>query len=383
MDKFKSKKTALVLSGGFIKAAAWHLGVAQALNDLGFSFVANQGPRTDLEIGTYVGSSAGSLVSTALAAGVSAKDMVKSLLGDKSSNIRPITYKDIFVVNKNLIKSSKSDFYNPLENYPFLMRTTLKPFASINGFFTTQGLRNYIEEEILCGIETFEDLSADLFICASHLDYSGKIIFGKHEYPNAKHDQTAYYRTGMKIAEAASASMSVPPFYSPCPIKHPVTDDIEYFFDGEIRETLSTHVAQDNNCETIISSWTHTPYHFSKGIGSLNNLGLPYIIIQALQLMIEKKIIASRARINESKEVLNIVDRFLKDEKIDSKKGKNLLNKLEERLHLKRNTQYIDISPDHRDEKIFFSHMFSLNADENKHVMEAGYNKTLETFKNH
>ena len=35
IDSLKNKKTALVLSGGVVKAAAWHLGVALALENVG------------------------------------------------------------------------------------------------------------------------------------------------------------------------------------------------------------------------------------------------------------------------------------------------------------------------------------------------------------
>jgi predicted acylesterase/phospholipase RssA len=42
LNELKSKKIALVLSGGVIKAAAWHLGVTLALEELGFSLKNNK-----------------------------------------------------------------------------------------------------------------------------------------------------------------------------------------------------------------------------------------------------------------------------------------------------------------------------------------------------
>ena len=38
ISNFQNKKVALVMSGGVVKAAAWHLGVALALEELGFTF---------------------------------------------------------------------------------------------------------------------------------------------------------------------------------------------------------------------------------------------------------------------------------------------------------------------------------------------------------
>ena len=37
LDNFKGKKVALVMSGGVAKAAAWHIGVGLALEELGFT----------------------------------------------------------------------------------------------------------------------------------------------------------------------------------------------------------------------------------------------------------------------------------------------------------------------------------------------------------
>ena len=42
ISNFQNKKVALVMSGGVVKAAAWHLGVALALEELGFTFKSNK-----------------------------------------------------------------------------------------------------------------------------------------------------------------------------------------------------------------------------------------------------------------------------------------------------------------------------------------------------
>ena len=71
------KKIALVLSGGGIKAAAFHIGVCLALQEKGFKFaggtkemVRQQHPNEEpMTIRLYVGSSAGAFVASILAAG--------------------------------------------------------------------------------------------------------------------------------------------------------------------------------------------------------------------------------------------------------------------------------------------------------------------------
>src|SRR5277367_68605 len=87
MIKISNKKRiALVLSGGGIKAAAFHIGVCLALQEKGFRFIG--GTREGVEespflhdplaIKTYVGSSAGALVSSFLASGHSVKEIIES-----------------------------------------------------------------------------------------------------------------------------------------------------------------------------------------------------------------------------------------------------------------------------------------------------------------
>src|ERR1700746_1439876 len=85
------KKIAFVCSGGAAKAGAFHLGVALALQEQGFRFVG--GP-TDapvepgpMDIATYVGSSAGSIITTYLAAGYSLDNIFNSFLGRKPSEL--------------------------------------------------------------------------------------------------------------------------------------------------------------------------------------------------------------------------------------------------------------------------------------------------------
>src|SRR6185436_18949984 len=84
------RKIAFVCSGGATKAGAFHLGVALALQEQGFKFYGGLIPRDaaarppgPMEISTFVGSSAGSIISTYLAAGYSIDNIFNSFLGRK------------------------------------------------------------------------------------------------------------------------------------------------------------------------------------------------------------------------------------------------------------------------------------------------------------
>jgi predicted acylesterase/phospholipase RssA len=129
LNELKNKKVALVLSGGVIKAAAWHLGVTLALEELGFCLKSNKNsnPGQDLnqrslEIGTYVGSSAGAMICIYLAAGYTPQDVIKATLGIKGAKIKGITYKDMFNVKRPAIRAPKSDLYSPFEGFPDMFK---------------------------------------------------------------------------------------------------------------------------------------------------------------------------------------------------------------------------------------------------------------------
>lgn len=384
LDPLKNKKTALVLSGGVVKAASWHLGVAIALEELGFVFKNNHSPKNpELEISTYVGSSAGSLVNLYFASGYGPNDVIEATINKKNAKttLKGITYADMLSLKRPQKINFDFKFYNPFEGLPVLMREMVKPMLSFPGLFTTEGLNRYMQEHVIIS-QDFNDYLADMFVVASKLDHSHKVIFGKYNYPSPAHDNTSDYYTDVKVSEAISASMSVPPFYAPYPITNVNSNQTYYYIDGEIRETLSTHVGVDNGCETIISSWTHTPYHYQDEIGSLVNYGLPAICTQAIYLMIQKKIVAHRNGLALSKDIIDTLNQYMKAEKFDTVHVDKITAILERKLNYKKNINFIDIYPDHKQVNVFFANTFSLDSDNAKKVISAGYKKTMEVFRN-
>lgn len=386
LSEFKNKKIALVLSGGVVKAAAWHIGVTLALEELGFTLMSNKNSdkndnviKRSLEIGTYVGSSAGAMISIFLAAGFTPQEIINGAFGLTSSDMKRLTYFHMFYLHKRKYKPKMKDLYHPLEDFPPFIRSVLKPFLGFPGLFSTEGVRKYLLDGIL-DVDTFEEFVPDLFVVGTQLDHSQKTIFGRYNYPNPSHDSTATYQTGVKVSDAAAASMSVPPFYAPYPIKNPNTDEINYYIDGEIRETLSTHVAEDNGCDIIISSWTHTPYHYHDEVGSLINYGLPSIAIQSIYLLIQKKIVASRAQRATAIDILSTVSEYMKQEKFSNAHCRDILAILERKLNINPNVKLIDIYPDHHDYKMFFGNSFSLNPKSAQHAVKSGYKKAMQVL---
>jgi len=383
LSELKNKKTALVLSGGVVKAAAWHLGVSIALEELGYHLKNNktssESDKHSLEISTYVGSSAGAMICIYLASGFNPQDVVQATLGIKGSRLKGIGYKEMFHLRTPEFGFRKFETPSILEGLPSMIKNLARPVISTPGLFSTNGVKKYLLKHVITE-DSFESYKPDLFVVATQLDHSRKVIFSKFNYPNPSHDSTSTYYTGTRISDAAAASMSVPPFYAPFPIKNELTKEVNYYIDGEIRETLSTHVAEDNGCDVIISSWTHTPYHYHDEVGSLVHYGLPPIAIQSIYLLIQKKIVSSRAERAKAIDIMNTVNDYMKKEKFSQSNRREIMAILERKLNINPKVKLIDIYPDHHDYKLFFANSFSLNSKVSAYAVESGYKKTMKVF---
>src|SRR5688500_2282309 len=87
MKLSEKKNISLVLSGGGVKAAAFHIGACIALKEKGFRFAGGSKEHVEkvysdstLTFKTYVGSSAGSVISTFLASGYDIDSIVDAFM---------------------------------------------------------------------------------------------------------------------------------------------------------------------------------------------------------------------------------------------------------------------------------------------------------------
>ncbi len=381
--EFKDKKIALVCSGGVTKATAWHLGVALALDDLGMSFLSHDSDDSIKDvphIQTYVGSSAGTLLCNWITQGYMPHEILEAFVSPSTARLQPISYKDMLSL-KRVTKGKKgSKNFNIFENLPFFMQKMFTPATLVTGLFTTSGLAAYLEKFVIKEND-FTKLKPDLFITATQLDRSRKVVFGKYNYPSPKYANDTSYYTGTSIVDASAASMSVPPFYGPYPIENPITNNSEFYIDGEIRDTLSTHVAVDNKCDLIISSWTHGPYQYHNDIGSLVNYGLPAICAQAILLMVEKKIQSHRKRLQMKQITIDTVFNYMKKEKFSEEHIKNITDILIDKLDYRPEVKFIDICPRESDYDLFFSSFFSLNLKTTSRIVRMAYKRTHQVLK--
>jgi predicted acylesterase/phospholipase RssA len=376
IDLASKKRVGLVCSGGAVKAAAFHVGVAMALEHQGFEFAGGTvGSRVDeaaaspsKSIQVYVGSSAGCLVATFLAQGGKLSDIVGSFLNESTGDGIP-GLKVWQMLSPRM--RSKFDFLS-FDNFllsMFRKRVVQSPF-------TTQGIANYLKSHVLA-TERFHELTSDLFIVTTELNQSKKVIFSRYKAGPAQ--PTIEYRNDVAISDACAASMALPPIYHPYTLQ--IDGERRDFFDGEIREPLSSHVARDMGCDLIICSYTHQPIRLPNSQGSLADRGLQQVVLQAIYQAIEQKIQSARSKRTEEKALIDTVARFFKDKNLSPMLCDELVGEIEARMTYKANLDYVYIRPKPSDIDMFLAPHFSLKRKTTERIVKKGFLAAIQALR--
>ena len=397
MKLSEKKRIALVLSGGGVKAAAFHIGVCLALREKGFKFAGGTNAKDRLEfegrsltIQLYVGSSAGSVVATFLASGHSLDAVIdaftrgaglQSLTRPKSDNpyLKPIGYRDIFALNVNAGSPARllPRLFRKRLNVTGGMEALVKEAFKINGVFSTRNIEKYIRKNV-CPENDFKKLGAELYIVATQLNHSRKVVFGPYDGTEKLREiKTADYA---KVSEAVAASAALPPFFAPYGITDPKGREI-FYFDGEIRDTLSTHVAADQGADLVIASYSIQPYHYTPEMGSLHEYGMPLIFNQALYQVVQKKIETHIKHQHDVRAMIKAVQGYMREKEIAEEHIAKLTEILVQRTHFNPAVDYIYIHPSPQDYEFFFYDHFSLNAKVLSGIVRTGFKSAMNTLR--
>ncbi len=384
-----------MLSGGGIKAAAFHIGVCLALKEKGFRFAggtkeavrhrfSDDDPMT---IRLYVGSSAGAFVASILAAGYSVESLVNAFqIGsgttpsfDKSDlrYLKPISYRDIFALNAGgLLKFlPRTLMEKALVTGGF--ESLLKNGLKLNGLFSTRGIESYLRKEVFLDND-FSRLGVELFIIGTQLNHSRKAIFGN--FPESYKTENTKYINYSSISNAVAASTSLPPVFSPYPIKRPDGKEI-HFYDGEIRDTLSTHVAADYGADLVISSYSIQPYHYTEEMGSLSDYGIPLIANQALYQVVQQKITRHIQYKNDIRGIYNAVDGYFKTTNLPPEHREKILEIIRNRVNHRPEVDYLYIAPRPQNYEMFFVDHFSLNPEILSRIVKIGFKSGISVLR--
>ena len=376
IDLSRKRKIAFVCSGGAVKAAAFHVGVALALEQKGFRFSGGllEGRAEGFEadpsrsIRVYVGSSAGSLVATLLAQGGRLKDLQASFRQNlENTGIPGLKYWEMLFPR---VRSPK-DFLG-FDNFLLGMLRN----RSVQSPFTTDGITNYLRAHIIRS-DRFSDLDADLFIVSTELNQSRKVVFGK--YKSAPIEPHLEYRNDVSVSDACAASMALPPMYHPYSIQ--IGREKRDYFDGEIREPLSEHVARDIGCDLIICSYTHQPLRLSPARGTLASKGMHQISLQAIYQAIEQKIQSARGYRAREQALIERVRKFFKEKNLSMEACDELVAELEARMTHKSDVDYIYIHPRPNDTDMFLSSHFSLDRSKTERIVKKGYLAAMNSLR--
>lgn len=393
----EKKKLGLVLSGGGIKAAAFHLGVCLALREKGFQFaggnkddVAKNYPDDKMTFKTYVGSSAGSFLTSLLASGHSVESIIDAFERGSESDLtkfnrrkkvatklKPISYRDIFAVNGLNILDSLPGFLKRKSLVSGGLEAFLKNGFKVNGLFTTKNIERYMRTNAN-NENDFAALGVENYVVATQLNHSRKVIFGN--FPETYKVRNIKYANYASISQAVAASTALPPFYAPYGIKNQKGKEV-FFFDGEIRETLSTHVAADAGADLVIASYSVQPYHYTPVMGSLHNYGIPMIINQALYQVIQQKIEKHIDHQQQISAIMSAVDGYFRQQGLPEEHREKLLEILTKRVNYKPNVDYIYIHPSPNDYEMFFVDHFSLNAEILGRIVHIGFKAGIQALR--
>jgi NTE family protein len=231
-------KTALVLSGGGLTGAVYHIGALRALNDALLDRSVN-----DFDI--YVGTSAGAIITSCIANGIRAKDLFRAIAGDAGP--ANLERGDVFAPNLGEMARRFAGLpamtawacwhylrhARDMDLADFLM---LFADALPSGFFDGEAIGRYLSRvfKLTGKSDDFRLLSRDLQLIATDLDNGERVIFGKGNIDR------------VPISRAAAASAAVPVLYAP------VRLDGRELVDGGLRGTASIDIAIERGADLVI-----------------------------------------------------------------------------------------------------------------------------------
>jgi predicted acylesterase/phospholipase RssA len=178
----------------------------------------------------------------------------------------------------------------------------------LDGLLTTAGVEKYFRRNALC-TNRFSDLAVGLYIAATQVNGARKVVFGPTDSlgEDGYDDDCAYYNN-IPISQAVAAAVSIPPVFAPYAITNPATGKRFHYYDGEVRETLSVHVARDAGADFVIASSIWCPYQYDERIGTIADLGMITLAEQALHQAVGQKVDRDRGQGDLFARVLEVIE---------------------------------------------------------------------------
>ncbi|CAN5137823.1 patatin family protein [soil metagenome] len=286
--KPRSSRTALVLGGGGFTGGVYEIGALRALDLLAVNRTVNQ-------FDVYVGTSAGSFVSSMVANGVTPEEMMRVV--DQQV---PTPFRDVdrgALMRPNYLEFAQSAALLPLKLMG-VARSLVTHFGQLSvidlavqlaeglpsGVYDGAAIQEYLESVLADPDRTndFRMLGSELYLTATDLDTCERIVLGGEGWDD------------VPIARAVAASTALPMLYKPVEIKG------RQLIDGGIRSTTNVDIAVERGAKFVIVVNPLVPYvnDFQKVIPTMigsrvrrvADMGFPQIGYQAFKLLAHQRL---------------------------------------------------------------------------------------------
>jgi predicted acylesterase/phospholipase RssA len=329
----KASKTALVLASGGVSGVSYEVGALRALDHV----LTN---RTVNDFDIYVGTSAGAVVSSALASGIP-PIMLAGLLTGTVPGFSRLSRLQLYRPNvgellerlwgaPELLRDAAIEYWKFRDRIP--LSEALYSLAPLlpTGLFTNSGLETYIRETFsMAGLsDDFRDVPKELHIIAADIESNKRADFSRVTTPN------------VPISRAVAASTCIPIIFRPVEI------DGRHYIDGGIKSHASIDVAISQGAKLIV-------------------------VINAL-VPLDTEAIAKRASVDEAKKsIYDLGIRAVANQLVRGMLHDSLIDHLQDIRTKNPDVDFILIEPRPDDEKMFFHEVMSFSAQ--LIVMQHGY----------
>lgn len=274
-------KVALVLAGGGLTGAVYEVGALRAIDDLLVDRTVN-----DFDI--YVGTSAGAIVASLLANGLSPKTILQMVDGSHPE-LRPVERQHIFNLNAveflrrslglpGKIVGAWSHYLRHFSDMSLFDLMWSLTEALPAGLYDGTALERYLQR-LLTGTDranNFGKLPRDLYLIATDLDTGERAVFSRYE------------NSDVPISLAVAASAALPVVYQPVRIGG------REYLDGGLRGNASLDLAIEQGAKLVVcinplvpydnSTRSSIPFLGADG-GYLSRKGMQSIAAQAMRII--------------------------------------------------------------------------------------------------
>jgi predicted acylesterase/phospholipase RssA len=279
----RSSKTALVLGGGGFTGAVYEIGALRALDLLSVNKSVN-----DFDV--YVGTSAGAIVASFTANGITPEQMMRVVNDQVPTPFRDINLNMLLRLNVREFASKGIKLPGQLlkvaRELPNLL-TTVSPVdlavlladALPSGFYTGSGVEQYVRTVLTDPDRTddFRLLERELYLAATDLDTCERIVLGAEGWDD------------VPISAAVRASAALPMLYKPHIIKG------RELIDGGIVSTTNLDIAVEAGAKFVVvlnplvpfvnDFSVETPTLFGSRARRVSDLGFTKIGYQTFKLL--------------------------------------------------------------------------------------------------